>query len=155
MSRGGPGASVIIQVMLIDSSYQHILEIASDHNFSCFLDCLFTLLMAFSFELLLLSRFSRVRLCATLQTAAHQLPPTLGFSEWAAMSFFFEQKPPILTVQLTCPRLRISSFCVLDKSPTSWRHSLRVETLRETQAIIRNYRLVALLFVFRFMILQI
>ena len=30
--------------------------------------------------LLLLSRFSRVRLCVTPQTAAHQAPPSLGFS---------------------------------------------------------------------------
>ena len=30
--------------------------------------------------LLLLSHFSRVRLCATPQTAAHQAPPSLGFS---------------------------------------------------------------------------
>ena len=30
--------------------------------------------------LLLLSRFSRVRLCAISQTAAHQAPPSLGFS---------------------------------------------------------------------------
>ena len=29
--------------------------------------------------LLLLSRFSRVRLCATPQTAAHPAPPSLGF----------------------------------------------------------------------------
>ena len=30
--------------------------------------------------LLLLSHFSRVQLCATAQTAAHQAPPSLGFS---------------------------------------------------------------------------
>ena len=30
--------------------------------------------------LLLLSRFSRVRLCATPETAAHKAPPSLGFS---------------------------------------------------------------------------
>jgi len=30
--------------------------------------------------LLLLSRFSRVRLCATPETAAHEAPPSLGFS---------------------------------------------------------------------------
>ena len=30
--------------------------------------------------LLLLSHFSRVRLCATPQMAAHQAPPSLGFS---------------------------------------------------------------------------
>ena len=42
-------------------------------------------------QLLLLSRFSRVRLCATPWTAAHQAPPSLGFSrqemEWVAISF--------------------------------------------------------------------
>ena len=32
------------------------------------------------FVLLLLSRFSRVRLCATPSTAAHQAPLSLGFS---------------------------------------------------------------------------
>ena len=31
-------------------------------------------------KILLLSRFSRVRLCATPQTAAHQAPLSLGFS---------------------------------------------------------------------------
>ena len=30
--------------------------------------------------LLLLSRFSRVQLCATPETAAHQAPPSMGFS---------------------------------------------------------------------------
>ena len=38
-------------------------------------ECLLLLLL-----LLLLSRFSRVRLCATPWTAAHQAPPSLGFS---------------------------------------------------------------------------
>ena len=33
-----------------------------------------------SLRLRLLSRFSRVRLCATPQTAAYQAPPSLGFS---------------------------------------------------------------------------
>ena len=40
--------------------------------------------------LLLLSRFSRVRLCATPLTAAHQVPPTLGFSRqehWSGLPF--------------------------------------------------------------------
>ena len=42
--------------------------------------------------LLLLSRFSRVRLCATPQTAAHQAPPSLGFSRqehWSGLPFPF------------------------------------------------------------------
>ena len=47
--------------------------------------CSFSLLL-----LLLLSRFSRVRLCATLWTAAHQAPPSLGFSRqghWGGLPF--------------------------------------------------------------------
>ena len=51
------------------------------------------LVVVYGYELLLLllSRFSRVRLCVTPQTAAHQAPPSLGFSrqehEWAAIAF--------------------------------------------------------------------
>ena len=40
--------------------------------------------------LLLLSRFSRVQLCATPETAAHQVPPSLGFSRqehWSGLPF--------------------------------------------------------------------
>ena len=40
--------------------------------------------------LLLLSCFSRVRLCATPQTTAHQAPPSLGFSRqehWSGLPF--------------------------------------------------------------------
>ena len=40
--------------------------------------------------LLLLSRFSCVRLCATPRTAAHQAPPSLGFSReehWSGLPF--------------------------------------------------------------------
>ena len=43
-----------------------------------------------SMLLLLLSRFSRVWLCATPWTAAHQAPPSLGFSRqehWSALPF--------------------------------------------------------------------
>ena len=40
--------------------------------------------------MLLLSRFSRVRLCVTPETAAHQAPLSLGFSRqehWSGLSF--------------------------------------------------------------------
>ena len=40
--------------------------------------------------LLLLNHFSRVRLCATPETAAHQAPPSLGFSRqehWSGLPF--------------------------------------------------------------------
>ena len=42
--------------------------------------------------LLLLSRLSHVRLCATQQTAAHQAPLSLGFSRqelWSGLLFSF------------------------------------------------------------------
>ena len=42
--------------------------------------------------LLPLSRFSRVRLCATPETAAHQAPQSLGFSRqehWSGLPFPF------------------------------------------------------------------
>jgi len=44
----------------------------------------------FPLLLLLLSHFSRVRLCATPWTAAHQAPPSLGFSRqehWSGLPF--------------------------------------------------------------------
>ena len=43
-----------------------------------------------STSLTMLSRFSRVRLCATSETAAHQAPPSLGFSRqerWSGLPF--------------------------------------------------------------------
>ena len=41
-------------------------------------------------ECMLLSRFSRVPLCVTPETAAHQAPPSLGFSRqehWSGLPF--------------------------------------------------------------------
>ena len=44
----------------------------------------------FYWRVLLLSLFSRVRLCATPEMAAHQAPPSLGFSKqehWSGLPF--------------------------------------------------------------------
>ena len=52
--------------------------------------CKFSMLSLSDIMLLLLSHFSRVRLCATPETAAHQAPPSLGFSRqehWSGLSF--------------------------------------------------------------------
>ena len=52
----------------------------------CLLDWRIRLLQG----LLLLSHFSRVQLCATPLTAAHQVPPSLGFSRqehWSGLPF--------------------------------------------------------------------
>ena len=54
-------------------------------NTKVVLDMTFDLLL-----LLLLSHFSRVQLCVTPQTAAHQAPPSLGFSRqehWSGLPF--------------------------------------------------------------------
>ena len=61
--------------------------------------------------LLLLSRFRRVRLCATPQTAAHQAPPSLGFSRrehWSGVPF-----PSPVCGSLVASQLGISAifFC--------------------------------------------
>ena len=55
-------------------------------EWAAMLPSIYTLLLL----LLLLSRFSYVRLCATPETAAHQAPPSLGFSRqehWSGLPF--------------------------------------------------------------------
>ena len=54
----------------------NIIESKIQHLFNNIFKCL----LCASNILLLLSRFSRVQLCATPHTAAHQAPPSLGFS---------------------------------------------------------------------------
>ena len=47
-------------------------------------------LVFYGLLLLLLSHFSRVRLCSTPQTTAHQAPPSLGISRqerWSELPF--------------------------------------------------------------------
>ena len=56
--------------------------------------------LTYNFTLLLLSRFSRVRLCATPWTAAYQVSPSMGFSRQEYWS----------GVPLPSPELYISSL---------------------------------------------
>ena len=58
--------------------------------------------------LLLLSRFSRVRLCATQWTAAHQAPPSLGLSRqehWSELPFPSPMHESESEVIQLCPTL--------------------------------------------------
>ena len=67
--------------------------------------------------LLLLSRFSRVRLCATPETAAHQAPPSLGFSRqehWSGLPFPSPMRES--EVAQSCPTLRDPMDCSLPGS---------------------------------------
>ena len=59
-------------------------------NHSCDFKVYYIAIKCLLLLLLLLSHFSRVRLCATPETAAHQAPPSLGFSKqenWSGLPF--------------------------------------------------------------------
>ena len=66
--------------------------------------------------LLLLSHFSRVRLCATPWTAAHQPPPSLGFSRqehWSGLPFPSPMHKSESEVSQSCPTLSDPMDCSL------------------------------------------
>ena len=60
--------------------------------------------------LLLLSCFSRVRLCATPWTAAHQAPPSLGFSRQEHWSRLPLPSPIPLLLYCNCSRFDVPCF---------------------------------------------
>ena len=74
--------------------------------------------------MLLLSRFSCVRLCATPETAAYQAPPSLGFSRqehWSGLSFpspmhESESEESESEVTQSCPTLSDPMDCGLPGS---------------------------------------
>jgi len=69
--------------------------------------------------LLLLSHFSRVRLCVTPQTAAHQAPPSLGFSReehWSGLPFLSPMHESESEVAQSCPTLSNPMDCSLPGS---------------------------------------
>ena len=71
--------------------------------------------------LLLLSRFSRVQLCVTPSTAAHQAPPSLGFSKqehWSGLPF----PSPMHACMLSCfshVRLCVTLWTAAHQAPLS------------------------------------
>ena len=70
--------------------------------------------MDFPRMLLLLSRFSRVRFCATPQMAAHQAPPSLGFSRqehWSGLHFLLQCMKVKSEVAQSCPTLHDPMDC--------------------------------------------
>ena len=64
--------------------------------------------------LLLLNQFSHVRLCVTSQTAAHQAPPSLGFSRqehWSGLPFPSPMHKSESEVAQSCPTLSDPMDC--------------------------------------------
>ena len=87
--------------------------------------------------LLLLSRLSRVWLCVTPQTAAHQAPPSLGFSRqeyWRSCHFLLQcmKVKRESEIAQSCPTLRDSMDCSL---PGSSAHGIFQATVLEWGAI--------------------
>ena len=73
----------------------------------------------YSMLLLLLSRFSHVWLCATPETAAHQAPPSLGFSRqeyWSGLPFPSPMHKSVSEVAQSCPTLSDPIDCSLPGS---------------------------------------
>ena len=73
--------------------------------------------------LLLLNRFSSVWFCATPQMAAHQVPPSLGFSrqehEWVAISFSSACKWKVKVKSLSCVQLLATPWTAAYQAPPS------------------------------------
>ena len=81
--------------------------------------------------LLLLSSFSHVRLCATPWTAAHQAPPTLGFSRqehWSGLLLPLQcmKVKSESEVAQSCPTLRDPMDCSLPGSSVHGIYQARV-----------------------------
>ena len=95
--------------------------------------------------LLLLSHFSRVRLCATPQTAAHQAPPSLGFSrqeQWSGLPFPSPMHESESEVAQLCPTLRDPMDCSL---PGSSVHGIFQARVLEWGAIAFSFYLMGTL----------
>ena len=76
-----------------------------------------------------LSRFSRVQLCVTPQTAAHQAPLSLGFSRqehWSRLPFSSPMHESETEVSQSCPTLRDPLDCSLPGSSVPWIFLARV-----------------------------
>jgi len=71
--------------------------------------------------LLLLSRFSRVRLCVTPEMAAHQAPPSLGFSRqehWSGLTFPPPMHESESEVAQSCPTFSDPMDCSQQAPPS-------------------------------------
>ena len=94
--------------------------------------------------LLLLSRFSCVRLCVIPETAAYQAPPSLGFSRpehWSGLPFPSLMHESESEVTQSCPTLSDPMDCSL---PGSSIHGIFQARVLEWSAI--SYMSVILLF---------
>ena len=79
--------TIVTVNLATDYVLHNMIMLAGDCQVSVHLP---SILVYIGLLLLLLSRFSRAQLCATPQRAAHQAPPSLGFSRqehWSGLPF--------------------------------------------------------------------
>ena len=81
---------VCLTIFHIKNNFCYIVLKIILYTFYILSNLKFSNTMLYLLPLLLLSHFSHVRLCVTPQTAAHQAPPSLGFSrqeDWSGLPF--------------------------------------------------------------------
>ena len=104
------GDTLKICVELISNISHWVTE-----NWSIFLPCLEPNCLRVALSARVLTHFSRVRLCATLWTVAHQPPLSMGFSRpeyWSGLPFSSPRDLPDPGVEPASPAL-VSSFLVV------------------------------------------
>ena len=99
----------------------HSFSVSVNGTNSVLTEHLDILLMVSWYMLLLLIRFSHVRLCAIPETAAHQAPPSLGFSRqehWSGLHFLLQcvKVKSESEVAQSCPTLCDPMDCSLPGS---------------------------------------
>ena len=108
------------------------LNLAQFLAIECYVSMPYSLMLLL---LLLLSRFRRVRLCATPEMAAHQAPPSLGFSRqeyWSGLPFPSPMHESESEVIQLCSTLSDPMNCSL---PGSSVHGIFQERVLEWGAI--------------------
>ena len=99
--------------------------------------------------LLLLNCFSRVRLCTTLWTAAHQAPLSMGFSRqehWSGLPFPSPKDlpnpgiEPMSPTSLASPALKADSLPLSHQGSLSWLGLSASTAVAWVQSLVREIR---------------
>ena len=108
--------TIVTVNLATDYVLHNMIMLAGDCQVSVHLP---SILVYIGLLLLLLSRFSRAQLCATPQRAAHQAPPSLGFSRqehWSGLPFPSPMHESESEVAQSCQTLSDPMDCSLPGS---------------------------------------
>ena len=110
----------LLHLLEVEGTVRYIFE-TKDSMSQCHIDILYKVQQGYMVLLLLLSHFSRVRLCATPETAAHQAAPSLGFSRqehWSGLPFPSPMHACMLS-RFSCVRLCATLWTAAHQVPPS------------------------------------